>query len=152
MRAPSPSHPVVRMGAANPSGGQVPVVFAVDNYQALHAPSTYGEKRTEFSRRQLDPGELRVASLMRVLDGPPPAWGVDVAALTWSEGYHAEQHLVSLYLQGTGSLWQQPDPSELHTVLLMCVLDGPPSLGRGCGRALTWPGKSSYAERKQVTA
>ena len=74
---------------------QVPVVFAVDNYQALHAPSTYGEKRTAHSRRRLDPGELRVAALMRVLDGPPPAWGADVAALTWSEGYHAQRHLVS---------------------------------------------------------
>ena len=75
------------------------MVFAVDNYQALHSPSTYGEKRTAHSRRRLDPGELRVASAMRVLDGPPPAWGVDVAALTWSEGYHAERDSVSAAAQ-----------------------------------------------------
>lgn len=79
--------------------GQVPVLFAVDNYQALHSPSTYGEKRTAHSRRRLDPGELRVASAMRVLDGPPPAWGADVAALTWSEGYHAERDSVSAAAQ-----------------------------------------------------
>ena len=66
---------------------QVPVVFAVDNYQALHSPSGYGQRRTEFSRRALDPGELRVAAALRVLDGPPPAWGVDVAALTWGGSY-----------------------------------------------------------------
>jgi hypothetical protein len=66
---------------------QVPVVFAVDNYQALHSPSGYGQRRTEFSRRALDPGELRVAAALRVLGGPPPAWGVDVAALTWGGSY-----------------------------------------------------------------
>ena len=67
------------------------VLFAVDNYQALHAPSGFGQKRTEFSRRMLGVGELRIASLMRILDGPPPAWGADVAALTFSSDYSRDR-------------------------------------------------------------
>lgn len=44
------------------------VQIAVDNYQALYMPSSYGEWMNNNHRRILQPQELRVAASMRLLE------------------------------------------------------------------------------------
>ncbi len=66
---------------------QSAVQIAVDNYQALYCPSEYGEWTTQHHRRVIQPGELRVAAAMRVLEQDPPPDGVFLCASTRSGEY-----------------------------------------------------------------
>jgi hypothetical protein len=60
------------------------VLFAVDNYQALWSPTSYGVPVGLQARRMLDPSELRLARALRIMSRPAPANGVAVAAETMS--------------------------------------------------------------------
>lgn len=59
----------------------MPVLFAVDRYNALYAPSAYGKTVNEHSRRMLTVDELRLGRAMRILEHPSPANGMSIAAL-----------------------------------------------------------------------
>ncbi|CAL8465449.1 g4985 [Coccomyxa elongata] len=60
---------------------QVPVMLAVDRYNALYAPSGYGQAEGDHKRRILGSEELRLARCMRVLEYSAPLKGVSIAAL-----------------------------------------------------------------------
>ncbi len=60
---------------------QVPVMLAVDRYNALYAPSDYGQSVGEHKRRMLGAGELRLAAGLRVLEHTAPLKGVCIGAL-----------------------------------------------------------------------
>jgi hypothetical protein len=60
---------------------QVPVLLAVDRYNALYAPAEYGQSVGDYGRRLLDPGELRLAAALRLTEHAPPANGASVVAM-----------------------------------------------------------------------
>jgi hypothetical protein len=60
---------------------QVPVLLAVDRYNALYAPSNYGKTVNDHKRRMLDPSELRLARAMRIMEHTSPAKGMSLAAM-----------------------------------------------------------------------
>lgn len=60
---------------------QVPVLLALDRYNALYAPCEYGQSVGDFGRRLLDPSELRLARALRLTEQPPPANGATVVAM-----------------------------------------------------------------------
>ena len=59
---------------------QVPVMVAVDRYNALHTESFYGQTINDHKRRMIPAAELRLACAMRVLEREPPPNGVHLAA------------------------------------------------------------------------
>eukprot|EP00884_Botryococcus_braunii_P003732 jgi/Botrbrau1/1335/Bobra.0063s0047.2 len=65
----------------------VPVMVAVDNYQALWARSRYTVPQGDWGRRHLESGDLRLARALRVLSHSPPALGISIAAATLSDRY-----------------------------------------------------------------
>ena len=54
---------------------QVPLLVAIDGYEALYLPSEHGEWLSQHNRRAIEPSELRLAASMQVLEGRPPALG-----------------------------------------------------------------------------
>ncbi|KAI3428497.1 hypothetical protein D9Q98_007321 [Chlorella vulgaris] len=62
---------------------EVPTLIAVDDYNVLYSHTGYYESVHNFHRRQLAPDELRLVQAFRVLEQPPPANGVAVAAPTF---------------------------------------------------------------------
>lgn len=68
------------------AGAQVPVMLAVDRYNALYAPSHYGQTVGEHQRRMLQPSELRLACGLRLLESAAPSNGVSIAAMARSDG------------------------------------------------------------------
>ena len=54
---------------------QVPLLVAIDSYEALYLPSGYGEWLHQHYRRPIQPHELRLAASLQVLQQPPPALG-----------------------------------------------------------------------------
>ena len=59
----------------------MPVLLAVDRYNALYAPSEYGQTVGELGRRLLDPGELRLARALRLTEHPAPRNGASLVAM-----------------------------------------------------------------------
>ena len=59
---------------------QVPVLIAVDRYNALHIDSEYGQTINDKKRRLIPAAELRLAKAMRVLEREPMANGIHLAA------------------------------------------------------------------------
>ena len=59
---------------------QVPLLVAIDGYEALYLPSQYGEWTSQHRRRRIQPSELRLAASMQVLHAPPPRLGFVVCA------------------------------------------------------------------------
>ena len=55
-------------------------MIAVDRYNALYTESQYGQTLSVHKRRLVPASELRLARAMRVLERPPPALGLHVAA------------------------------------------------------------------------
>ena len=68
------------LSKARLGNGQVPVLIAVDRYNALHINSEYGQTINENSRRLIPASQLRLARAMRILEREPPANGVHIAA------------------------------------------------------------------------
>ncbi|KAK9796976.1 hypothetical protein WJX73_004346 [Symbiochloris irregularis] len=54
---------------------EVPVLVAIDNYEALYLPSGYGEWMHQHYRRVVQPHELRLAAALQVLAHQPPVRG-----------------------------------------------------------------------------
>jgi len=61
-----------------------PVVFAMDDYNALYSHTAYYEAVSFKKRRMIMPGELRLASKLRMLEHEPLRNGVVLAAPTYS--------------------------------------------------------------------
>lgn len=64
---------------------ELPTLIAVDDYNVLYSHTGYHESLHSFHRRQLAPDELRLVRAFRVLEQPPPANGVVVAAPTFGQ-------------------------------------------------------------------
>ena len=58
----------------------MPVMIAVDRYNALYTDSEYGQTVSVHKRLLIPAAELRLARVMRVLERRPPALGLHVAA------------------------------------------------------------------------
>jgi hypothetical protein len=67
---------------------QVPVMLAVDRYNALYAPSEYGQTVGEHNRRMLGAEELRLARGLRVMEHTAPLKGVSIAAMARHDRIH----------------------------------------------------------------
>ena len=65
----------------------MPVLIAIDDYQALYTPSQYGEWLSQHHRRVVPPEEVRLANAMRVLEQPPLANGLVIAAAQRAGSY-----------------------------------------------------------------
>eukprot|EP00193_Tetraselmis_chui_P009323 CAMPEP_0177759458 /NCGR_PEP_ID=MMETSP0491_2-20121128/4745_1 /TAXON_ID=63592 /ORGANISM="Tetraselmis chuii, Strain PLY429" /LENGTH=439 /DNA_ID=CAMNT_0019275293 /DNA_START=450 /DNA_END=1769 /DNA_ORIENTATION=+ len=61
-----------------------PVVFALDDYNALYSHTAYYEAVTFKKRRMIMPGELRLANKLRMLEHEPIRNGICIAAPTYS--------------------------------------------------------------------
>ena len=72
--------------------------IAVDNYQALHVPSDYGEWLSPTKRRALEADELRLAAAMRVLEQEPPADGVVLCAAQRGSSYSSKTRVSTYFL------------------------------------------------------
>lgn len=59
---------------------QVPVLIAVDRYNALFIESEYGQTISDKARRRIPAAELRLAKAMRLLEREPMANGIHLAA------------------------------------------------------------------------
>ncbi len=81
-----------------PMCAQVPVLLAVDRYNALYAPSGYGQAEGDHKRRILGSDELRLARCMRVLEYAAPLKGVSIAALARHDGISQRTPVSGLYL------------------------------------------------------
>ena len=57
------------------------MLLAVDRYNALYAPSEYGQTVGELGRRLLDPGELRLARALRLTEHSAPKNGASLVAM-----------------------------------------------------------------------
>ncbi|PSC69955.1 28S ribosomal mitochondrial [Micractinium conductrix] len=72
---------------------ELPVLLAVDDYNALYSRTGYYESVHNFHRRQLAPEELRLARGFRLLEQPPPANGVAITAPTLGQTISASLRL-----------------------------------------------------------
>eukprot|EP00887_Chlorella_sp_A99_P004908 scaffold4.g4908.t1 len=75
------------------SAVQVPVLLAVDDYNALFAPTGYHESMHSFYRRPIAPDELRLARAFRLLEQPRPARGATLAAPTLGQSLSDKIHI-----------------------------------------------------------
>lgn len=90
-----------------PMCAQVPVMLAVDRYNALYAPSGYGQSEGEHKRRMLGSEELRLARCMRVLEYSAPLKGVSIAALARHDRISQRTPVSGLYyyLHPARAMW-----------------------------------------------
>eukprot|EP00951_Prasinocladus_malaysianus_P015247 scaffold116709_cov47-Prasinocladus_malaysianus.AAC.4 len=61
-----------------------PVVFALDDYNALYSHTAYYEAVTFKKRRMIMPEELRLVKALRLVEQEPIANGICIAAPTFS--------------------------------------------------------------------
>lgn len=77
----------------------VPVMIAVDDYNALYFPPAvaYSERIHDLYLRRIEPDELRLASAFRLLEHKAPKRGLVVAASSYSQGISPKLYIPSNY-------------------------------------------------------
>jgi len=77
----------------------VPVMIAVDDYNALYFPPAvaYSERIHDLYLRRIEPDELRLASAFRLLEHKAPKRGLVVAAPSYSQDISPKLHIPSKY-------------------------------------------------------
>lgn len=100
------------------------MLVAVDDYNALHGFTAFGKWETYTSRRALLPGELRLASALRILEADG-AWGpnaVLLGAVSWTKPVpkRLEIPLASGYRPVDNPLFSQSEAAALVGHLAEC--------------------------------
>jgi len=87
-----------------------PVMVALDDYNALYSHTGYYEAVTFKKRRMIKPGELRLASALRMLEHEPITNGVCIAAPTYSSALSPKLQIP----YQKGSMFQVPVLNEVE--------------------------------------
>ncbi|KAK9903455.1 hypothetical protein WJX75_006121 [Coccomyxa subellipsoidea] len=145
---------------------EVPVMLAVDRYNALYAPSEYGQTVGEHNRRMLGAEELRLARGLRVMEHTAPLKGVSIAAMARHDRIHRNTPIplhpwvsptevyrfspeewanLLLYYDAVGHFSQD----EIELIKSYILTQGNPKELRVMGEALSFiPSTAMYKDRR----